>query len=346
MQDQGAQNVTEALRYTPGVTLQSFGANAFFDSFKLRASMRRAIWTACGCRPTPPRFAIPRIETYGLERLEVLKGPSSGLYGQSDPGGLINMVSKRPTADAAIRGRGHLRIFDRFQGAFDIGGPIDKNGEFLYRIVGLARDSNTPDRLRAGQQAVHRAELHLAADQRHQLHDPVAVSEGRQQGLSAIRAGSRSRSCPIRTATSPTAAISASPGPTATSSSSSRSATRSSTGSTTISSSGRTSATSTSSNDLAARPLRGHADWSDRLVNRTYNYVKSTRSNVALDNQLQADFMTGPLTHKVLVGVDYFNQSGQHRLSSPPVLRRSTLYSPVYGAAIPQLQLAGAVHPS
>ena len=36
MQDQGAQNVTEALRYTPGVTVQSFGANAFFDSFKLR----------------------------------------------------------------------------------------------------------------------------------------------------------------------------------------------------------------------------------------------------------------------------------------------------------------------
>ena len=41
-----------------------------------------------------------KIEAYGLERLEVLKGPSSALYGQT-PGGLINMISKRPTGDTS-----------------------------------------------------------------------------------------------------------------------------------------------------------------------------------------------------------------------------------------------------
>ena len=40
---------------------------------------------------------------------------------------------------------------------------------------------------------------------------------------------------------------------------------------------------------------------------RTYNYVKASAANIALDNQLQADFLTGPFSHKVLFGVDYFN---------------------------------------
>src|SRR5262249_40399183 len=88
-------------------------------------------------------FAVPRVETYGLERLEVLKGPSSGLYGQSDPGGLVNMVSKRPTATPHLEVVGTFGSFDRFQGAFDVGSPIDKNGEFLYRLVGLGRLSDT-----------------------------------------------------------------------------------------------------------------------------------------------------------------------------------------------------------
>jgi len=87
-------------------------------------------------------FAVPRIETYGLERIEVLKGPSSGLYGQSDPGGLLNMVSKRPTATPHYDVEGTFGSFERIQGAFDIGGPADKNGEFLY-ACGLARKSDT-----------------------------------------------------------------------------------------------------------------------------------------------------------------------------------------------------------
>jgi iron complex outermembrane receptor protein len=141
--DQGAQNITEALRYTPGVTISSFGANAFFDSFKLRGFDAPRYLDGLRLPADTTTFAIPRIETYGLERIEVLKGPSAGLYGQSDPGGLINMVSKRPTATPQYEIVGSVGSFDRFQGAFDLGGPIDKKGEFLYRIVGLVRDSNT-----------------------------------------------------------------------------------------------------------------------------------------------------------------------------------------------------------
>ena len=93
---QGAQSVNDALEYTPGVSLQSFGSNTFFDLFKLRGFDVPRYLDGLRLPMDNTTFAVPRIETYGLERLEVLKGPSSGLYGQSDPGGIVNMISKRP----------------------------------------------------------------------------------------------------------------------------------------------------------------------------------------------------------------------------------------------------------
>ena len=44
-----------------------------------------------------------QIDPYTLERIEVLKGPASVLYGQNEPGGIVNMVSKRPTATRSAK---------------------------------------------------------------------------------------------------------------------------------------------------------------------------------------------------------------------------------------------------
>src|SRR5262249_40593980 len=83
------------------------------------------------------------IVPFGLERIEVLKGPSSSLYGQTPPGGLVNMISKRPTDTP--RGEVDLQSgsFNRKQVMFDFSGPIDAAQTWLYRVVGLARDSGT-----------------------------------------------------------------------------------------------------------------------------------------------------------------------------------------------------------
>ena len=72
----------------------------------------------------------------------------------------------------------------------------------------------------------------------------------------------------------------------------------------------------------------------DRLVARTYNYVKANTSNIALDNQLQADFLTGPLAHKVLFGVDYFDIRAFTDYRSA-LIAPIDAYSPVYGTEVP-----------
>jgi iron complex outermembrane receptor protein len=86
------------------------------------------------------------------------------------------------------------------------------------------------------------------------------------------------------------------------------------------------------SNDLAATRTEGMI--TDSLVARTYNYVKAKADNLALDNQLQGDFATGPLAHKVLAGLDYFHLTA-HTDYRTAAIAPINAYAPVYGAAVP-----------
>ena len=74
---QGVQSINDSLRYTPGISLQSFGANTFFDLLKLRGFDAPRFLDGLRLPNDATTFAVPRIEPYGLERLEVLKGPST-----------------------------------------------------------------------------------------------------------------------------------------------------------------------------------------------------------------------------------------------------------------------------
>jgi len=76
-----------------------------------------------------------------VERVEVLKGPSSGLYGRSDPGGLVNIVTKRPQQDAFTRIRASAGSWDRYRAALDINRPLDSAGKVLTRL-NLAVEDN------------------------------------------------------------------------------------------------------------------------------------------------------------------------------------------------------------
>ena len=65
------------------------------------------------------------------------------LYGQTPPGGLINLQSKRPTADARNEVGVQFGSFDRKQINADVGGKLDEEGNLLYRVVALSRDTGT-----------------------------------------------------------------------------------------------------------------------------------------------------------------------------------------------------------
>lgn len=143
LEQQGSTSVAQALRFTPGVVAQYGDNDSRYDWLTVRgftpARYLDGLVLPFGIRG----YAQPRIEVYGLERLEVLKGPSSGLFGQTAPGGLVNMVSKKPTEERLREVDLQLGSFDRKQVGFDFGGPIDDDRKVLYRFTGVVKDSDT-----------------------------------------------------------------------------------------------------------------------------------------------------------------------------------------------------------
>lgn len=139
---QAARSVEEALRYTPGVTAELSGFDPRFDGVRIRGFDARPSQYLDGLRLLR-QFGPTSIEQYGLERIEVVRGPASVLYGQTVPGGLIDLVSKRPTRTPFGEVNLSAGSHNRFQGAFDLGGPVNADGTVLYRLTGLIRDSDT-----------------------------------------------------------------------------------------------------------------------------------------------------------------------------------------------------------
>lgn len=148
MEAQGIQSVAQALRYEPGVVSETrpggrydtvyirgfggFGGNANYVQYWDNLRFPKGI-----------NYGVASIDPYLLERIEILRGPASVLYGQTNPGGLVNLVSKRPTADPVREVFVRAGTNGRIEGGFDIGGATDPEGRFLYRFIGLGRFANT-----------------------------------------------------------------------------------------------------------------------------------------------------------------------------------------------------------
>jgi iron complex outermembrane receptor protein len=142
MDAQGLQSLQQSLRYSAGVvpeTRANFGGydiiygrgfplQRYLDGMKLQGN---------------DGFITPQPELYNVERVELLRGPSSIIYGQATPGGIVNMVSKRPTEIPVHEVMLKAGTFDNYQGGFDLGGPLSDSGKMLFRLTGFAKSAET-----------------------------------------------------------------------------------------------------------------------------------------------------------------------------------------------------------
>ena len=142
----GATNLKDALGYTPGVSTTTYGADSRYDWISLRGFDAYSPGFYLDGLPlrNNSTWGVWRTENYGAERIELLRGPSSVLYGMSGPGGVVNVVSKRPTAEPVRELQVQLGDHDRKQVAGDFSGALDAEGKLLYRITGVLRDAQLP----------------------------------------------------------------------------------------------------------------------------------------------------------------------------------------------------------
>lgn len=140
-----ADSLGEVLRYTPGIQGETFGVEPRLTFLRIRGldATTTGLYRDGLQLRNPNSAGAFSIEPYGAERIEVPRGPASVLYGQGSPGGLVNIVTKRPTATPLHEVELSVGRFDRYEGKFDFSGPIDEAGTWSYRLTGLARDSDT-----------------------------------------------------------------------------------------------------------------------------------------------------------------------------------------------------------
>jgi iron complex outermembrane recepter protein len=139
MEAQGVQTLRQVTAYTAGAVSNYFDSRQ--DTFKARGGdvtqyldgMVRFIGYWNDTRPDP----------YTLERVEFLRGPSSVLYGQGSVGGVLNLTSKRPQAEPLREVQVQLGSNARKQIAADMTGKLTEDGQWLYRLVAVGRDSDT-----------------------------------------------------------------------------------------------------------------------------------------------------------------------------------------------------------
>ncbi|HWX49231.1 MAG TPA: TonB-dependent siderophore receptor [Roseomonas sp.] len=138
-----AQTLGEALRYTAGARTENYGTDSRTDWFQLRGFNAQDNGVFLNGLRYNTGYAGSVFDTYGLERYEVLRGPTSVLYGQITPGGLVNMVQRRPTDFATGEVRLTAGSYGRLQAQGYSSGPLTADGKWLYGITGLLRDSDT-----------------------------------------------------------------------------------------------------------------------------------------------------------------------------------------------------------
>lgn len=145
MEDQGATDLNQALNYTPGVFTNFGGAATRYDTISLRGfhggDVDNTFLDGLRVMSDGGSFNILQVDPWFLDRIDIIKGPSSALYGQTVPGGLVNMVSKRPQ----FAEEGHFRLSTGTNAtnsaAFDYTNAI--NDQWAFRLTGITRNSDT-----------------------------------------------------------------------------------------------------------------------------------------------------------------------------------------------------------
>jgi iron complex outermembrane receptor protein len=331
MSDQAVQSVSDALKYTAGVNADPYGADPRADWFYIRGFNADVYWDGLRVPQIANRagsYAAFRVDPSSVERVEVLRGPSSVLYGAGNLGGFVNLISKDPQAEPYRELALDYGSHNRRQARFDFTGPLNDDGTLLYRVNGLGRLSDTQtynvtdNRVNINPSLTWRpngtTSLTLSATY---LYDDMGSSASYGPALGMVT--------PSRFGKIPPSLL---------------------TGDPSFDKYRKTQAAvgyrlehrftdqvvfrqnvRYTHLDLDYKSLFGRSLAADqRTLNRTAYQAQPNLNGVQVDNNVQVDVATGPVSHKIVTGVDLQWQDFHNRVWSinGPSL---DLYAPVYG---------------
>jgi iron complex outermembrane receptor protein len=134
-------SASEVFQYTPGINADTYGSSSRSDNYITIRGLPANFFQDNLRLPTTRPYGGYRVDPFMTERIEVLRGPSSVLYGQGGPGGTINYVSKRPTPVPFALVDMQVGNFEQPRIGLDFGGALNNDGTLSYRMVGLGQNS-------------------------------------------------------------------------------------------------------------------------------------------------------------------------------------------------------------
>ncbi len=141
IEDQGATRLAEVVRNVSSIQTGDSQGNRN-DNFTIRGFSNSRI-ARDGFLSIPTFTEAGFLDLANVERVEVLKGPASVLYGQNEPGGLINLVSKKPQPEPAYRLDGSIGRYDFYRGEVDLNQPLSTEHGVYARLNASHQQSDS-----------------------------------------------------------------------------------------------------------------------------------------------------------------------------------------------------------
>lgn len=140
VEDIGATRLQDALDYAGGVgRANNFGGQGL-TTFTVRGFTTGEFYR----NGFPINRGYPNMpDANTIERLEVLRGPATMLYGRGDPGGTFNVVSKQPLPERTVTLGSQLSDQGMRRGTLDASGPLDEEGRLAYRLNVVGEGGDT-----------------------------------------------------------------------------------------------------------------------------------------------------------------------------------------------------------
>jgi iron complex outermembrane receptor protein len=333
------QTLNEAVHFTAGVGPETRGNTARrYDQMKLRGFDPDEYLDGLHIIQSSNGYAVPQVDVDLLDRVEVVKGPASVMYGAASPGGVIALSSKLPTNERF----GEITLsggsFATARGVLDLGGPLNSSGTLTYRLVTLADRSDTETRLTGYERYGIQPAITWRPDDRtswtllyNYQRDPKTGDYGAVPPEGSLLANPNGRVARDFYSSEPDFE--------------------------------RFDRTQNAFTSLFSRDLGG--DWvfrqntrfmrtktkyrsvyltgiepDLRTLDRSVAVADETVDSLTLDNQLSGTVRTGPVTHSILVGVDYQNTRQTEAAGFGGSASTLDAFDPVYGSPVTLPQIS------